>query len=153
MTPSQLAVLKTLVLADPTAAAYYANGNDTQLADWLNINTTYVVWRSALTPEMSRMAIVVGAIQLDNLTVGKRDTLLYIAQGNLDVTQLSVRQAIDDLCGSQATLKTALQDAQKRVTTRAEKALATGTGTTAVPALLGWEGVLDQSIGSQLRGL
>lgn len=140
LTPAQSLVLHALAAADPTASAFMAMGNDTELAAWLNEPTTHIVWRSVLTPKQARAAIVQAATQLDALTVGKRDALLWLASGDLDVSNAAVRAAIDDLCGSQATLKSALQDAQRRACNRAEKALATGTGTSAVPALLGWEG-------------
>lgn len=136
----------------PEAAAYVTGGNDSQLADWFNKPHTKTVWRLTLTPEMARAAIVKGAAQLDALTVGKRDTLLYLAQGNLDVSDPNVRAAIDDLCGSQATLKAAFVDAEKRIATIAEAALATGTGTVAVPAYLAWEGQINQGDISGMRG-
>ena len=143
MNTSQLSALKTLALADVTASAFVQSGNDTGLAEWFNQTTTHIVWRSVMTPDMSREAILQGATQLDALTVGKRDSLFWLASGDLNVSDASVRAAIDDLCGTQTTLKAALLAAQKRTCSIAEKALATGTGTTAAPALLGWEGQIS----------
>ena len=151
MTPSQLSALKAAALADQDAAAYIGNGQDSQLADWFNEQTTYVVWRSALTPELARAAIIAGATQLDALTVGKRDSLFWLCSGNLDVSNAGVRAAIDDLCGTQSTLKTSLQSAQKRMASHAEKALASGTGTTLSPAALGWEGFVSGNDASDIR--
>lgn len=151
LTAAQLSQLKAAALADQTGAALLAAGNDTGLSEWLNAETTHVVWRSAMTPEMARAAIIQGATQLDALTVGKRDSLFWLASGNLDVSNASVRAAIDDLCGSQNTLKAALQAAQRRTASRAEKILASGTGTTASPATLGWEGTLSANDASAIR--
>lgn len=151
LTTSQLSTLKAVALADPTAAQYIANGNDNELAEWFNQPQTFVVWRSVLTPELARAAIIQGATQLDGLTVGKRDSLFYLVSGNLNVSEASVRAAIDDLCGGQNTLKAFLVAAQKRTTTRAEKALASGTGTDAVPAILGWEGWISGNDSSNIR--
>ena len=137
--------LKSLAQADATANSYILNGNDTALAEWFNTPTAYVVWRTSMTPDQSRAAIVEGAIQLDNLTAGKRDSLLYLVQGSLDVSQAGVRQALDDLCGTQNTLKAALQAAMKRVATRAEAALASGTGTSQSPGAMDWEGYVSYS--------
>jgi hypothetical protein len=146
LTTPQLIALKSLAAADPTAAFYQSEGNDVALAEWFNTQSATVVWRSALTPELARAAIVQGATQLDNLTVGKRDALLYITQGSLDVANVSVRTAIDDLCGTQNTLKTALQAAQKRFATRAEAALASGLGTSVSPSVMAWEGMISSQI-------
>lgn len=151
MTPAQLSVLKAVALADPTAAQYIANGNDNELAEWFNQPQTFVVWRSKLTPEQARAAIIKGATQLDGLTVGKRDSLFYLVSGDLDVSDASVRSAIDDLCGTQNQLKGYLTAAQKRTTSLAEKLLASGAGTDAVPANLGWEGWLSGNDSSDIR--
>lgn len=153
MSPEQLQSLKTLAQADATAAGYIATGADQALADWLNaLQSTFYVWRSALTPDVSRTAMVKGATQLDALTVGKRDTLLWLLSESVSPADPDTRQAIDDLCGSQNILKTALQTTQRRQTTRAEKTLIlTGTGTYASPATLGWEGFIDAATASSVR--
>ena len=151
LTQEQLSALKAVALADPTAAQYLANGNDNELSVWFNQPQTFVVWRSKLTPEQARAAIIKGATQLDGLTVGKRDSLFYLVSGDLEVSDAAVRTAIDDLCGTQNQLKGYLTAAQKRTTTRAEKTLASGTGTDAAPANLGWEGWLSGNDSSDIR--
>lgn len=150
LTPAQRTTLHTLAAADPTASGYLANGQDNELAAWYNVGTGYIVWRGILTSEVMEAAIVSGAIQLDNLTVGKRDTLLWLASRDVDNTA-SLRTALDDLCGTQATLKAAVVAAEKRQATRAEQALATGSGTTLSPSTLGWEGMIDQYEASLIR--
>jgi hypothetical protein len=144
LTVSQMQTLKTAALADPVAATLYNAGNDNGLAEWFNADNSKVVWRSTLTPDVMREAIVGGAAQLDNLTVGKRDALLYLVGADLRNT-LTLRATLDDLCGTQATLKASIVAAQKRTATKAESILATGTGTTAVPATLTWEGQISAS--------
>lgn len=147
---SQMQALKTAALADPIAAGYLMAGNDNELAQWFNAPGVKVVWRAQLTPDIMDPAIVAGAVQLDNLTVGKRDTLLWLANRELD-NSAALRTALDDLCGTQNTLKTAIKDAQKRASTRAESALSAGTGTSVDPATLGWEGQIDSDIAAQIR--
>lgn len=151
MTPAQLSTLKSVALADPVAAGYLNAGNDTGLSEWFNQQTTHIVWRSVLTPELARAAIIKGATQLDALTVGKRDSLFYLVSGNLHASDAAVRAALDDLCGSQNTLKGFVQAACKRLASRAEKALSTGTGTDAAPATLGYEGVISGNDASLIR--
>lgn len=151
LTTEQIATLKALALADPTALALIQNVDDIGLAAWFNADTTFVVWRTSMSTGLSRGAIITGATQLDALTAGKRDSLLWLCSETLNPTDPAVRAAIDDLCGTQNTLKAALVSAQKRNATRAEKALATGTGTTAVPGLLVYEGKLSYGEASTVR--
>jgi len=151
LTQPQMQTLKALALADVTAAGYIAAVDDIALAAWFNATTTHIVWRNSMTTQMSRSAIIAGATQLDALTVGKRDSLLWLCSETLNPSDANVRAALDDLCGTQTTLKTALQAAQKRPATQAEKALATGTGTTASPATLVFDGNLSYGEASSVR--
>ena len=151
MTPAQTATLKAYILAN---LSQYASGVGTDyqaIANALNEPTTFVVWQSNLTPELARQGILGGVTQLDNLTVGKRDALLYLVSSTLDCRISSVRSAFDDLTGTQNTLKAALLVVQKRFAKLAEKLLAVGTGSDAAPAMTSFEGdVLLQDIGAIL---
>lgn len=151
LTDMQKQTLKAAILADPVLAALPLNSDGNyEIAAALNLPATpaFVVWQSQLTPEKSRKAIVAGAEQLDNLTVGKRDALLYLAGGTLDCRQANVRSAIDNLCGTQNTLKASLVAAQKRTASRVEQILATGTGSDASPAVTTFEGTISyQDVG------
>ena len=154
MTPAQLTTLNALATADQTALGYIDTADDQSLADWLNtVDASFYVYRSVLTPAMARSAIIQGATQLDGLTVGKRDSLFYLASGDLAVSKAGVRAALDDLCGTMNQLKGYIQEACKRTATRAEKALVTsGIGSNASPAvLLGYEGKLSAADASQVR--
>ena len=66
ITQTQAAALKALAQADPTALGYMTNAEDAALAAWFNVPTTFVVYRNQLPTDMSRMAILSGASQLDN---------------------------------------------------------------------------------------
>ena len=150
---TQLSTLKALASADQTALSYIDTADDQSLADWLNtVDASFYVYRSVLTQAMARSAIIQGATQLDGLTVGKRDSLFYLASGDLAVSKAGVRAALDDLCGTMNQLKGYIQDACKRNATRAEKALiASGIGSNASPAVMGYEGKLSPADASQVR--
>lgn len=153
LTQPQAAALKAAALLDPTAAAAIDAGDDQALADWLNtIQPSFWVFISVLSTDAARVAISKGIAQLDNLTVGKRDSLLWFFSVSTTPPNPSVSQAIIDLCGSQNTLKNALLDALRRTATRAEKLLATGTGTNASPATMTFEGLFDRALASSVRG-
>lgn len=152
LTNAQLLTLRAAAVADGAAAGYIATADDQALADWFNVDQgAYIVWRTSLTPDQSRTAIVQGATQLDALATGKRDSLFWLLSESVRPTDAAVRAAIDDLCGTQATLKAALQAALRRTATRAEKLLATGTGTTGSPATLTYEGMLSAAEASGVR--
>jgi hypothetical protein len=149
LTTQQLTTLASAIRADTDQAVIDALAirNDVALAELYNAATTHVVWRSTLTPEQARAAISGGAglAQLDNLTAGKRDSLFWVFNGVTQPGNSAQRSAIEDLCGSQNTLKAAILAAQKRVATKAEKLFATGTGSDASPAILGWDGILSHN--------
>lgn len=152
LTPEQVTTLRNAALADPVAVNYINNAQDQLLADWLNTpQPAFMAWRSTLTTDQARAAIMLGISQLDNLTVGKRDSLLWVFSVTTYPADLTVTSAIDALCGTQNTLKGALQDALRRTTTRAEKLLASGTGTYASPAVLTYEGMFNAASASSLR--
>lgn len=146
LTPTQLTALRDYIAADPVLAAYPANSDGAfAIAEVLNqpASPAWYVWRTQYTPDQIRTAITNGITQLDALTASKRDSLLWWAEGSHDMNRAEVRAAINDLTGSQNTLKAALNDGGKRTATVAEKVLSTGTGSFAAPATAGWEGTLS----------
>lgn len=143
--PSQYAAVKAYINSVPALASQpnTPDGNF-EVARQLNLQAvpSFTVWQSQLTPDLMRAAIVQGAIQLDGLSQGKRDTLIYLAQGTLDARIAGVRQALDDETGSQGVLKAAVVAAEKRFATVIEKILATGIGSDASPATTTFEGAI-----------
>jgi hypothetical protein len=147
LTHDQLLALKADILADPVLAAWAATGRMSQeIADAYNLpaSPAWYVWRTAVTNVEWRAAIIGGggAGQLDALTASKRGSLLWAVEDTLDPSSPNVRAALDDFCGSQNTLKAAIQAAEKRTANRAEKLFSTGAGSQATPATMGWEGTL-----------
>lgn len=151
LTPAQQSTLRTVAAADPTAAQLMATADDVGLAAWLNAPTSYIIWHPTVTPEQWDAAMMAGITQMDGLTVGKRDTLFVVMGRQRDCRDASVRASIDDLTGTQNTLKAALQAACKRPATRAEQALSTGAGTMAAPGMAAWVGVLSYADASYIR--
>lgn len=149
LTSEQMATLKADILAatDQATVDARANGQTTVLAGIYNqaASPAFYVWRTSFTPDQAREAISGGdgLSQLDNLTAGKRDSLLWVFDGNTNPSNATQRNAIVSLCGTQNTLKAAIAAAQKRTVTRAERLFVTGTGTEDSPGTLGWEGTLS----------
>ena len=147
LTEAQRTTLVADILANQDTADKYAIGDLSSLAELYNADAApaFTVWRSVLTSEAARTAITAGdgLAQLDNLTAGKRDSLFWTFDGNTYPANADQRAAIVNLCGTQNTLKAAILAAQKRSATRAEKVLATGTGSDANPGTLTFEGSLS----------
>ena len=153
LAPAQQSTVKTFAAADPTAAQLMATADDVGFAAWLNTPTTYIIWHPSVTPEQWDAAMMTGITQMDGLTVGKRDTLFVVMSKTRDCRNVSVRTAIDDLTGTQNTIKAALVAACKRFATRAERALSTGTGDSANPGTASWFGSIGYGEASTIRSL
>jgi hypothetical protein len=149
MTPEQLTTLKAAILAETDAGfvEYRTQGATGAMAAFYNEQAApaFYVWRSSYTPDLIANAIDVGVTQLDGLTASKRDSLLWWANRQHDARLAQTRAAINDLCGSQNTLKNAVLDGAKRPVTRGEKLYCTGAGTLASPAAAGFEGTVSNA--------
>ena len=156
MTPEQLATLEAAILAETNAEFVEArtNGQTSRMAAFYNTEASpaFYIWRKNYTPDLISDAIDAGITQLDGLAASKRDSLLWWANRQHDASLAATQAAINDLCGSQNTLKNAVRDGGKRKVTRGEKLYATGTGSLASPGSPGFEGTLTESdIGAALE--
>ena len=147
LTQEQLGVLKADILANPAFTGWNLATSAQEVADWYNVvaSPDWWVWRTLVTPREWVDAIMGysgAATQLDGLTASKRDSLFWGIGYELDPSQASVRAALDDFCGSQNTLKAAIVAEEKRKGTRAEKLFSSGTGSSASPATMTFEGSL-----------
>jgi hypothetical protein len=84
--------------------------------------------------------------RVDNLSVGKARIWDWLGRlGTFDASKPNVRAGIDAAWGGTAAdlaVRASVYTHCKRSATRAEKLLASGTGSDAVPATMGWEGFL-----------
>lgn len=156
LTPAQQATLKAYIQNDATLNAKPNNntGNG-EIANALNTvaSPDYYVWITSYTPELKAAAIDAAITQVDNLTASKRDTLLWWAARTHDASKATTQAAMADLCGTQNTLKAALIDGAKRKAHLLEKILATGTGSLASPATMGYEGSITADEVEYIRSM
>lgn len=156
LSASQLATLKTDILADATfnGVANNSDGNQ-QIADAYNLSAApdYWVWKTRVTKSE-----LVTSVSSDGTTFswtgagfitrsqGERDAWreLFDDQGTCNPSLVNVRTAFTDIfSGGTAPApanRTHLATVARRKATRAEKLFATGAGTTASPSLLVFEG-------------
>ena len=146
MTPAQLTILKNYITSDPVLNAYPMDGDGLNaVADALNAasNPAFYVWKSSVSVD----EIMRGNLdwsQVDNLSVGKARIWDWMTRlGSFNPSKQNIRAGIDAAwVGTAAMLavRATIYALCNRPATVAEKLLATGTGTTTDPALLGLEG-------------
>jgi len=144
----QKATLKTAIQGTPALNQLYIDGDLGGLANALNADTSpaFVVWRETYTAAQKAAAILTAITQLDGLAANKRDVVMWWAAQTHDARDGFTEAAINDMCGSQNTLKAALLAGAKRNATVLEKVFSTGTGTSvspATPAIVGAIGWTD----------
>lgn len=152
LTPAQLSTLRTDILADqalaPKCVPYGDGPFDIAAAYNLPASPSYIVWRT----RVSRDDVTGDGFdwtQVDNLTTGQARIweLIFATQtGTISFAEPGKRAGISETwkgTAAKVAVATFILDKAKRSATRAERVLATGTGTQAVPGTMTFEGVLS----------
>lgn len=149
MTPAQLTTLKAAILAE-TAPAFVAlrTGNETgQMAEWFNVNSTFICWKPSVTIEQT--GAVFNGGEWAGMTSANHTRLQTVAQylSSYSPASAGIRAMFDNIWSGAggALTRAALLALWKRPATRGEKVFATGTGTDASPGVLTFEGQISNS--------
>jgi len=151
LTSQQQVILKAAVEADhalsllaPSADSAYAIGEAMQAI----ANPAFIVWKSSVS-EDEIMQNGFDWVQVDNLSVGKARIWEWMFDNesrSTNPSKINVRAGIDECWkGTAANLavRAAVYVHCKRSANRLEKLLATGTGSDASPATMGYEGTVS----------
>jgi hypothetical protein len=152
MTPAQLATLKTAILADPVLAAVTRGpGTDygaIAAAMSAPAAPTFVVWK--LTIPTSAIGTTISYVALAAMTSANQTQLDLFLKLNTQewpptagIRAFFANTFSGTLGGEGQLTRDAMEALYRRSATRAEKVLATGTGTTLSPATLNYEGGLS----------
>lgn len=148
LTTGQLQTLKAAILADPALSSLpMTSGAAAMIAEVMNepASPAYIVWRTDV-PLEEIMRNGMDWTRVDNLSVGKARIWDWLSRlGTLNASQANVRAGIEATwVGTQADLavRAAVFGHCKRAATRAEKLLASGTGSDASPGTMTFEGAL-----------
>ena len=149
MTPAQNLLIKDYIASVPELAALPNNTDGAYaIAPFLNAaaNPAFVVWKTSVSiDEIMRNGM--DWARVDNLSVGKARIWDWMGRlGSFNPSKVNVRAGIDATwVGTAADLAVRAQVYThcKRSATLIEKLLATGTGSGAVPATLGFEGLIS----------
>lgn len=145
---NQKQVLQSVALAEPSIASCINSGNDVCVADWFNTESVFIVWKTEIL-ESDIVQIDAFAFNLvDGLTAGKRDewSNFLFKTGACNPSKPNIRAGLLDVWSGTAaklTVYDAIIELSKRTSRNAERVLATGTGTSASPGTLSFEGTIS----------
>jgi hypothetical protein len=157
LTPAQITTLRPIVAAEPSLAQAILTGNDAAIAAWLNgaSNPAFIVWRTNVQAQETGNAWVGTDIDgMAALNMQRLQLLLASSpQGVFDMSRADRRAGFENPFGTNVSnaSRVAMRAVWKRTATRAEKALATGTGSDAAPGTLTFEGTIEVSEAGLLR--
>lgn len=147
LTTEQKALIKAYVEANPELYGSIPHTHDGayDLNDKLSLvaDPAFIVWKTSVDPD-EIMRNGMDWARVDNLTAGKARIWEWMTKlGSFNASKANVRAGIDATwVGTAADLAVRAQVYShcKRPATIIEKILATGTGTDASPAIMGYEG-------------
>ena len=148
MTPPQIAILKAAILADPALASQpLTNTGSVAVAAALNQNAVpaFTVWKTSLSTR--ELGEAMNSTEVGGLTTANSNRLMVMqaySDGFFNPSRADTRAGFDGVFSGAGGVLTraALLILYKRLANRFEKLFATGTGTDAIPAMLGLEGAV-----------
>ena len=166
LAPEQYAVLRAVVIAEPTLQIAINTGDDYAIANWCNalaapdffVTKTSLPRHDVLTATSGEATTFAwaGAAYITR-SQGERDAFreMFNSTGTVNPNLASIQAAFADIFSGAGGLanRTHIAAISKRKATRAEKVLATvpGTGLLASPATLTYEGQVTANEASSLR--
>jgi hypothetical protein len=148
MTPQQLTTLKAAILADPALVVLVNAGQYAGVALELNkvAAPAFIVWKGDVTIRATGQAF--NGAEWAGMTTANHTRLQTVAQylASYSPALADIRAMFNDIWSGAggATTRAALLALWKRSALRGEKILATGTGSDAVPATMGFEGNVSE---------
>ena len=156
LSPAQLAILRTLVQGEVSLASARTTGDDGAIAAWLNapVSPAFIVWKTRVSIADTGQAFN-GAEWAGMVTANisrLQCVATYLADG-YNAALADIRAMFTDIWSGAggATTRASLLALWKRSATRAEKALATGTGSDVSPATLTLESLVTNDECSSMR--
>jgi hypothetical protein len=149
MTPQQTATVKAYILATPALAAMTSgvNTNYGGISDTLSaeVSPSFIVWRNSVTRDEIQNDDAFNWTQVDNLSTGSKYRIWewMFQNGPINPSKPNIRAGIAATWVGNAQLlavQAVVLAKCKRNANVVEKVLATGTGSDAVPATMGYEG-------------
>lgn len=154
LTTTQLQAIKAEILADAALSSQPMNSdghfaiaaalNELSVVSVLHPTWPFVAWRTTVPTADAKKAMV--WTEFISRSAGERDAWQFmLSNGIINAADPNVRQGIQDIFSGPngAQSRGNLVAIAKRMATRAEAVLATGTGTDVAPGTLTFEGTLS----------
>jgi len=157
LTTVQLQALKSAIATetDPVFVTLRATNDESGMAAWYNLTSTFVAWKSKVTLLETGQAF--NGTEWAGMTSANHtrltDVALWISSG-YDAAKADIRAMFNDIWSGAGGTNTRanLLTLWKRFATRGEKIYCTGAGSDASPGIFTFEGVLTaQDISDALR--
>lgn len=158
LTTAQQATLRTAVIADPQMNAIPRTPDGAvDLAALLNSQASppFTVWKTKVSvTQVGDNFVGTELAGVSSLNQSRLQTIAQYSPNGINPSLTDRRAFFDDVfSGAGGVLTRAkLLILWKRLATRCEKILATGTGTDAAPAIMGYEGIISDSEVGQAMG-
>jgi hypothetical protein len=141
LTTAQLQILKGDINTnpDPTFAAYRAAGNAGQMAEWYNVDSTFIVYKpTEPTTSIGDVVNYVAVAALTDANVNKLNLFYTLNPSQFEPARSDERQYLADvfsgaLGGAGQATRDALDALYRRAALKGEKLYCTGVGTTLTP--------------------
>ena len=153
LTAQDRATLKAFIIADPTLGPISSgpNTNYDTIANVLSANAApqFIVWKPLVqTTEVGQTVSYVAVVSMTDANRGRITTFIGMNPSSFSPERSDIRTYWADtfsgaLGGEGQATRDALEALWRRPARLAEKVLATGTGTTLSPAVLGYEGTIS----------
>jgi len=148
LTQSQLVTLKANINAetDPTFVAYRTSGQTGAMANWYNIDSTFIIFKSTeMTQQIGDVINYIAVAALTTANLDRLNTFYNLNPSEFAPSRSDQRTYLADtfsgaLGGQGQATRDALDALYRRAALRGEKIYCTGTGTTAAPGAPGPEG-------------
>lgn len=159
-TPAQLTTLKTFANANQEAAGYITAGNDSALTAWFNTLSAYVAWRTDVSRadiyhRTSPDATTWNWTTYKNQGVAEQNAWVQMFMGDIaNFALLNLRAGVSAIFTGSAQANAQRDHCLamgKRVCRRVEQALAVGTGTSADPGTMSFEGAISTDDAAAIR--
>ena len=150
LTTAQKITLKAAIVANPTWSAFPLNGDGyLDLARLLSteiVAPAFVVWRTNVSTR--EVGEAMNSAEVAGLTTANTNRLVVMeaySAGSFNASRADTRAGFDSVFSGAGGVLTraALLLIYKRSATQIEKILATGTGSDALPATMGFEGAIS----------
>lgn len=148
MTTAQQDTVRAFACLDVAAARpLVVAGDSAGLRTWLNTTGTFIVWRTKVTnDELGDAMNGTEVAGLSSLNMQRLQVLAAYSGGSQNMARADRRAAFDAVFSGAggAVTRASMATLWKRAVTRAEQALASGTGTTLSPGLTTYEGEVGE---------